>query len=67
MSHLFVHKFLVEGQFIYRVVYSVKPVKSVFHCDQDKTFSLRDYLTPLDYRLSRYERLKIFCHLSHTG
>ena len=36
--------------------------KTVFHSDQDKTFSLRDYLTPLDYRISRCESLKILCH-----
>ena len=29
-----------------KVVYSVKTVKSVFHYDQDKTFSPREYLTP---------------------
>ena len=51
MSHLFMHKFLVEWQVskqdsFYRVVYSVKTIKSVFYYDQDKTFSPRNYLTP---------------------
>ena len=45
---LFMRKFLVEWQpsLQNRVVYSVKPLKSVFHYDQDKTFSPRDNLTP---------------------
>ena len=50
---LFMRKFLVDWQpslstqdSLYRVVYSVKTVQSVFHYDQDKTFSPRDNLTP---------------------
>ena len=49
---LFMLKFLVEWQpslqhkTVCTVFYSVKTVKSVFHYDQDKTFSPRDNLTP---------------------
>ena len=35
-----------DSNCLYKVVYSVKTVKSVFHYDQDKTFSPREYLTP---------------------
>ena len=51
MSHLVMHKFLVEWQVFNTRQFKeshflVKTVKSVFYYDQDKTFSPRDYLTP---------------------